>query len=62
MNTRLSDDTMLYLFDLDTDSDFRPAGLHHRHPATEKMPCNCRIYRASNVLEIEARSIFVMLT
>ncbi|TCA28246.1 hypothetical protein E0H70_21590 [Rhizobium leguminosarum bv. viciae] len=36
MNTRLSDDIMLYLFDLDTDSDFRPAGLHHRHPATEK--------------------------
>jgi hypothetical protein len=34
--TQLSDGTMLYSFDLDTDSDFRPVGLNHQHLATEK--------------------------
>ncbi|TBG00379.1 hypothetical protein ELG69_18910 [Rhizobium leguminosarum] len=51
---RLSDDIMLYLFDLDADSNFRPVGLSHQHLATPKMPCNCRIYRASNVLGMSA--------
>ncbi|TBD01183.1 hypothetical protein ELH24_18235 [Rhizobium ruizarguesonis] len=46
---RHSDDIVLYLFDLDADSDFRPVGLCHQ----QKMPCNCRIYRASNVLGIK---------
>jgi hypothetical protein len=29
---------VLYLFDLDGDSDLRPVGLNHQQPATEKNP------------------------
>ncbi|TAY75702.1 hypothetical protein ELH84_18395 [Rhizobium ruizarguesonis] len=58
---RHSDD-ILYLFDLDDDSDFRSVGLNHLHPATEKNALQLSHLSGVKRLRDEARSIFVMLT
>ncbi|TAX31336.1 hypothetical protein ELI02_16120 [Rhizobium leguminosarum] len=59
---RYSDDIMLYLFDLDADSDFRTVGLHHLHPAIEKNALQLSHLSGVKRLRNEVRSIFVMLT
>ncbi|NKK56935.1 hypothetical protein GFM44_13520 [Rhizobium leguminosarum bv. viciae] len=58
---RNSDD-ILYLFDLDDDSDFRSVRLNHLHPATEKNALQLSHLSGVKRLRDEARSIFVMLT
>ncbi|TBB28905.1 hypothetical protein ELH48_17855 [Rhizobium ruizarguesonis] len=59
---RHSDDIVLYLFDLDADSDFRPVGLCHQHLATEKNALQLSHLSGVRRLRDKARSIFVMLT